>query len=133
MISNILQLIVNVIIALAGIVGVYYTAKRAMKTQLTGAYFSEMTSAYAEYLKAIDAFVYHPEQSTRDDLSSSLHRLLLFAPMQICDFANELYIQVIDWNRGSRQSPLQIDVALNRLGDLMRTDLKYFRMHGDHE
>lgn len=123
---------VSCVIAFASVCVSIYAVRQSRKTALTETYFSEMASAYAEFLHCIANFVFRRESPERDALSAALYRVLLFASDEIATSAQQMYVQVIDWVMSGTDRALTLDENLNRLEELMRADLDRFRLRSRH-
>lgn len=125
--------ILSLVIAFTSVCVSLYSVQQARKTALTGTYFSEMTSAYASFISAVNNFVYHCcDLRMRDELSSALLRLQLYAPPSIDQAAQRLYVKLLDWGEQPHDGALDIDKTLQELQDDMKADLDYFRRVGKH-
>lgn len=119
-------------IAFASVCASIYAVVQSRKTALTGTYFSEMSSAYSEFLKCAADFVFQKGFDERDALAAALYRLQLFASEKISSDAQLLYLAVIDWAQTGTVHAREIDHRINQLGVLMRDDLAQFRKTGHH-
>ena len=119
-------------IALASVLASIYAVVQSRKTALTGTYFSEMASAYADFLRCVGNLVFRRGNPERDALAASLKRLLLFASDEIGDSAQVIYVETLKWASRDRSDALELDDNLNQLEVLMRKDLEHFRKHGRH-
>lgn len=125
--------ILSLIIAFLSVCVSLFSIQKARQTALTGTYFSEMTSAYAGFISAVNNFVYnHCDLRMRDELSSSLLRLQLYASPSIDQSAQKLYVQLLNWGGCPHDGTLNIDKTLQGLQDDMKSDLNTFRRKGDH-
>ena len=99
MIENILDL-ATIVVALAAVCVSAWSVWHSYTTQMTGAYFSEMTAAFAGYLRAVNECFYTSQIHQGEDnsslhmmnaLSASLCQLQLFATPEIDRKAVALY------------------------------------------
>lgn len=116
--------LISAIAAIAAVCVSLYTAQTAKKTALNGTYFSEMAQAYSGYLKCVSEFVSRRGLPERDALASSLYRLLLFAPIEIADAAQDLYTFLFEWAGSDPHRALSVDERTNDLGNMMREHLE---------
>ena len=119
-------------IALLSVIVSAYAVVQSRKTALTGTYFSEIASVYAEFLRCSGNFVFRKGSPERDALVSALYRLQLFASEQIAGEAQELYLALLEWAASGASRALELDYKLNRLSTLMQADLDHFRKKGHH-
>lgn len=132
-IFNILDLIVTALVGLAGILGVVYTAKKSAVATLSSTYFSEMITAYADFISAVSNFVYNRcDLKYRDDLSKVLLRLQLFAPRELNIACQELYVLLLEWGRLPRDNALDVDQHLQKIQKMMISDIERVREKGHH-
>lgn len=114
------------VVALAAVVVSGVAISNARKMAITSTYFTEMTKAYQTYLDSIARFVYAPSDMTRDNLSSALYRVGLFASDDILGKANDAYISAIEWSGNGYGPALQVDDAVNILREAMYKHLSEF-------
>ena len=133
-----LTLSVNEILTLASVfisllaVGVaFYSVHEARRTALTGTYFSEMASAYSDYLRCVSQFAFRRGLAERDALAAALYRLQLFASSEITTAAQDLYVSLLDWAQTNPSGALDMDAKVNDLGSEMRRHLNEARKRGD--
>ena len=107
-----------------------YAVRQARKTALTGTYFSEMASAYSDYLRCVSEFVFRRGTAVRDALVVSLYRLQLFASPEIFSDAMELYRFLLNWAKSNPSGALAVDDATYNLGVKMRKHLEKVRKRG---
>lgn len=109
-----------------------YAVRESRKAILTGNYFSEMTSAYAEYLRCVCDLMNRRGKPERDAIVSSLYRLRLFAPLAVCNAADDLYAQALDWARTGQGDTFAINGKLDQIGLWFARDLDHYRRSGTH-
>lgn len=127
--SQIISLI-SLGISFLSVVAAFYAVRESRKAVISGAFFSELIDAYADYLKCVADFVYRRGLSERDALAASLYRVLLFAPGPIGDEAQALYVYVLDWAQSGQSRALSVDERVNRLGDMMRENIAFLQRNG---
>lgn len=110
-------------ISFLSVLTAFYAVRESRKAVFSGAYFSEMTAAYAGFLESISNFAYQRGIPERDALAPALYKLLLYAPKSIGDEAQELYLFVLRWAQSGQPGALPVDERVNRLGDMMRKDI----------
>lgn len=118
--------VASLIVAFAAVCVSLYSVREARKAVLTGKYFSEMTDAYAFFLKCTAEFAFHKGKPELDALAGALYRLMLFASDEIGNEAQNLYVFAIEWAQSGQQRGLPLDEKVNSLGDLMKKDLNHF-------
>ena len=96
-------------ISLVSVVVAFYAVRESRKSVFSDTYFSEMVSAYAQYLGCVANFVNRRGLPERDALAPALYRLELFAPKLIAIEAQELFTLVIDWARAGQERALLVD------------------------
>ena len=133
-----MTLSVNEILTLASVfisllaVGVaFYSVHEARRTALAGTYFSEMASAYSDYLRCVSQFAFRRGVAERDALAAALYRLQLFASSEITTAAQDLYVSLLDWAQTNPSGALDMDAKVNDLGSEMRRHLNEARKRGD--
>lgn len=124
--------VVPLIISIAAVGASIYATVQSRKAVFSGAYFSNMVAAYADYLKSVAEFVYNRDNLHRDALSTALYRAILFASPDIAEYSQKLFLFVIDWSRSGMVRPLPVDEKVNELGNLMKNDIDHFRRFGHH-
>ncbi|MBE5056257.1 hypothetical protein INF37_09630 [Pseudoflavonifractor sp. DSM 107456] len=122
--------IISLVIALLSVCVSVYSVHQSRKSALTGAFFSEMTQAYSDYLRCVSEFVFRRGTSERDALAAALYRLQLFASKEISVDAQELYVFVLDWASSNPVRALSVDERMNNLGHKMRVHLDQARKRG---
>ena len=123
--------VVSLCIALASVLVSFYAVRQARKTALTGTYFSEMTQAYAEFLRYVTEFAFRRGAAERDALAASLYRLRLFASPEIFRDAQQLYAFLLAWASSNPSEALALDEKVHNLGDKMRFHLDQTRKRGE--
>ena len=123
--------VVSLCIALASVLVSFYAVRQARKTALTGAYFSEMTQAYSEFLRYVTEFAFRRSTAERDALAASLYRLRLFASPEIFRDAQQLYAFLLAWASSNPNEALALDEKVHNLGDKMRFHLDQTRKRGE--
>lgn len=119
-------------VSFAGVCVSLYAVRESKKSVLTGTYFSEMTAAYAEYLRCICDLVYKRSAAERDAIVAALYRLRLFAPISVCNAADDLYARTLDLARTGRGDTLAINSQLDQIGLWFAKDLDHYRLYGTH-
>lgn len=129
-VNEILTLI-SVLSSLLAVGVALYSVREARRTALNGTYFSEMASAYSDYLRSVSQFVFRRGVAERDALAVALYRLQLFASSEIASAAQDLYVSLLDWAQSNPSEALDIDAKVNALGSEMRRHLNEARKRGD--
>lgn len=117
-------------ISFLSVLAAFFAVKESRKAVFSGACFSEMVDAYADYLKCVASFVYQRGLEERNALSAALYKFLLYAPSHIGDEAQNLYIFVLDWAQSGQTRALSVDERVNRLGDMMRENIAFVQKSG---
>lgn len=114
------------IVSLVAVIVSGYSISQARKAQLTATYFTEKAKAYGDYLDSVARFAYKPCDATRDNLSSTLYRLMLFASSDVSAKAQIVYAVAIERSRSGMRDTHILDEHTNTLGILMKKDLASF-------
>lgn len=114
------------LVSLAAVIVSGLAIKGSRKTELTSTYFDKKVESYAAYLACVANFVYHPCDSTRDNLAISYYSVGLFAGDAVLSHASVVYMAVMDWSRAGGGSALILDELVNTLREEMRQDLASF-------
>lgn len=104
-----------------------YAVWETKQTQLNAAYFSEMTTAYSQYLGSVCDFVFRRDSASRDKLAADLYKLELFATEKIMRDAQALYLELLEWSQRGCATQFPLDPKTHSLAEEMRAHLETFR------
>lgn len=133
--TQVLDLFFNflcIVVSFGGVCVSLHAVRESRKSALTGTYFSEMTAAYAEYLRCVCDLVYKRGTPERDAIVAALYRLRLFAPISVCNAADALYARTLDFARTGQGNTLAINSQLDQIGLWFAQDLEHYRLYGTH-
>ena len=122
MINNILN-VAPVVISLAAVIVSACSIRSARRSVLNGAYFSEKTASYAEFLRMVAHYTFHLNDISTSDKYSLLFRLKLFAPDDVTSEAMFLLSLILDY---PKSAPAGFEEVLDNLVAKMQCDLKTF-------
>ena len=122
--------LLSIFTALAAVCVSVFAVLQARKSVLTGAYFSEMTKAYSDFLRCVAEFGFRRGEIERDNLASALYRLMLFASPPISEEAQERYRFSLAWAQSNPTGALSLDDKTNQLGRLMKAHLATIQKKG---
>ena len=115
--------ILSDVVALAAVIVSGIAIRQAHKTQMASSYFSEKANAYSEFLAYAAHFAFSHGIEGKSEFAKAYYQVQLFAPLDICAAADEVYLAVTKHNRTQSSRWLDVDQKITTLGNQMRRDL----------